>query len=41
MSVGLDREQIRLLLDELSAELAARGARADLFGWWRGDRHRL
>ncbi len=31
MSVGLGREQIRMLLDDLSTELAARGARADLF----------
>jgi Nucleotidyltransferase of unknown function (DUF6036) len=31
MSVGLGRQQIRMLLDDLSAELAARGARADLF----------
>jgi hypothetical protein len=31
MSVGLGREQIRMLLDQLSVELAARGARADLF----------
>jgi len=31
VSGQLDREDIRGLLDELSAELAARGARADLF----------
>src|SRR5688572_16504250 len=31
MSVGLDRDDIRVLLDDLSAELAARGAKADLF----------
>jgi hypothetical protein len=31
MSVGLGREDIRALLDDLSAELAARGARAGLF----------
>lgn len=31
MSVGLDREQIGTLLEDLSAELAARGVRADLF----------
>jgi hypothetical protein len=31
MNVGFDRDQIRILLDELSAELATRGARADLF----------
>jgi hypothetical protein len=31
MSVGLGREDIRALLDDLSAELAARGARAELF----------
>lgn len=31
MSQGLGRDEIRVLLDELSAELAARGARADLF----------
>lgn len=31
MSAGLGREDIRALLDELSAELAARGARAELF----------
>ncbi|MGD0606624.1 MAG: nucleotidyl transferase AbiEii/AbiGii toxin family protein, partial [Streptosporangiaceae bacterium] len=31
MSTGLGREEIRVLLDDLSAELAARGARAELF----------
>jgi hypothetical protein len=31
MSAGLGREDIRVLLDDLSAELAARGARAELF----------
>ena len=31
MSTGLVREDIRALLDDLSAELAARGARAKLF----------
>ena len=31
MSPGLDRDAIRGLLDELSDELAARGAHADLF----------
>lgn len=31
MSVGLGRDDIRALLDDLSNELAARGARADLF----------
>ncbi|GAA2371001.1 hypothetical protein Cme02nite_44810 [Catellatospora methionotrophica] len=31
MSVGLGRADIRALLDDLSAELASRGARADLF----------
>jgi hypothetical protein len=31
MSVALDGDQIRMLLYDLSAELAARGARADLF----------
>ncbi len=31
MSVGLGREDIRALLDDLSAELTARGARAELF----------
>jgi Nucleotidyltransferase of unknown function (DUF6036) len=31
MSVGLGREDIRALLDDLSEELAARGARAELF----------
>ncbi len=31
MSVGLGREDIRALLDDLSAELAARGARAEIF----------
>ncbi|GAA1395938.1 DUF6036 family nucleotidyltransferase [Catellatospora coxensis] len=31
MSVGLGRDDIHALLDDLSAELAARGARADLF----------
>lgn len=31
MSAGLGREDIRSLFDELSAELAARGARADVF----------
>jgi Nucleotidyltransferase of unknown function (DUF6036) len=31
MSAGLGREDIRVLLDELSEELAARGARAELF----------
>jgi hypothetical protein len=31
MSTGLGREDIRGLLDDLSAELAARGARAELF----------
>jgi Nucleotidyltransferase of unknown function (DUF6036) len=31
MSVGLGREDIRALLDDLSAELGARGARAELF----------
>ncbi len=30
MSTGLGREDIRALLDDLSAELAARGARAEL-----------
>ncbi len=31
MSTGLGREDIRALLDDLSSELAARGARAELF----------
>jgi hypothetical protein len=31
MSAGLGREDIRALLDGLSAELSARGARAELF----------
>jgi hypothetical protein len=31
MSVGLGRQEIRTLLDDLSAELARHGARADLF----------
>ena len=31
MSTGLGREDIRALLDDLSAELAAHGARAELF----------
>jgi hypothetical protein len=31
MSTGLGRDDIRALLDDLSAELAARGARAELF----------
>lgn len=31
MSTGLGREDIRALLNDLSAELAARGARAELF----------
>ncbi len=31
MRAGLGREDIRALLDDLSAELAARGARAELF----------
>jgi hypothetical protein len=31
MSTGLGREDIRALLDELSAELSSRGARAELF----------
>ena len=31
MSAGLGREDIRVLLGELSQELAARGARAELF----------
>jgi hypothetical protein len=31
MSTGLGREDIRALLDDLSAELAARGAKAELF----------
>ena len=31
MSAGLGREDIRALLDDLSAELAARGARAEIF----------
>jgi len=31
MSTGLGREEIRTLLDDLSAELAARGAHAELF----------
>lgn len=31
MSVGLGRDDIRALLDDLSQELAARGARADIF----------
>jgi len=31
MSAGLGRDDIRVLLDDLSRELAARGARADLF----------
>ena len=31
MSTGLGREDIRALLDDLSAELAARGARAEIF----------
>jgi hypothetical protein len=31
MSPGLGRDDIRALLDDLSAELAARGARAELF----------
>lgn len=31
MSTGLGREDIRALLDDLSAELEARGARAELF----------
>ena len=30
MSIGLGREDIRALLDDLSAELAGRGARAEL-----------
>jgi hypothetical protein len=31
MRVGLGREDIRALLDDLSTELSARGARAELF----------
>jgi hypothetical protein len=31
MRAGLGREDIRALLDDLSGELAARGARAELF----------
>ncbi|HET8660463.1 MAG TPA: DUF6036 family nucleotidyltransferase [Micromonosporaceae bacterium] len=31
MNVGLGGEDIRLLLDDLSTELASRGAKADLF----------
>jgi methylmalonyl-CoA mutase cobalamin-binding subunit len=31
MSIGLGRDEIRALLDDLSAELSKRGARADLF----------
>jgi hypothetical protein len=31
MTVGLGRDDIRMLLDDLSDELAARGAKADLF----------
>jgi hypothetical protein len=31
MSPGLGREDIRALLDDLSQELAARGARAEVF----------
>lgn len=31
MSTGLGRDEIRALLDDLSAELKARGARADVF----------
>jgi Nucleotidyltransferase of unknown function (DUF6036) len=31
MNTGLGREEIRALLDDLSAELAARGAKAELF----------
>ena len=31
MSPGLGRDDIRALLDDLSGELAARGARAELF----------
>lgn len=31
MSAGLARDDIRALLDDLSQELAARGARAELF----------
>lgn len=31
MRAGLGRDEIRVLLDDLSAELAARGARAELF----------
>lgn len=31
MTLGLDGQDIELLLDDLSTELAARGARADLF----------
>jgi hypothetical protein len=31
MSTGLGREDIRALLDDLSTELSARGARAELF----------
>lgn len=31
MSIGLGREDIRALLDDLSAELRARGTRAELF----------
>ena len=31
MSTGLGRDDIRALLDDLSVELAARGARAELF----------
>jgi hypothetical protein len=31
MSAGLDREDIQVLLDDLSAELSTRGATADLF----------
>ena len=31
MSIGLGREDIRALLDDLSAELAGRGAKAELF----------
>jgi hypothetical protein len=41
MSTGLGRDDIRALLDGLSEELAARGARAELFlvgGAVRGPR---
>lgn len=31
MRAGLGRDEIRALLDDLSGELAARGARAELF----------